>query len=291
MKTISDFRNNGPLTPEQYQKLDTAAKTGALQTIIGRRIAPTIEALGFGTESIAYDTLTQMSAAQISYSWKVDANQDAVNFSRTVVPVPVLSKSFRIPYRNLLASQTNGTSLDVHNAKSAGYQVGLMEDDYIFKGYAPDGVNYDIKGLYPSAGLSYTTSKDFTTKANIEDAVIGSMGLMINKNIPPPYNFTLNPVQYAETNATIAGTQKSWRTWIEETIKGNVYMTPAITAGTGLMTAAGDRGFFDLAPGLDFTTLAELLGLDQGYDLFGVAIETLVPRVFEANAICSLTQI
>jgi uncharacterized linocin/CFP29 family protein len=291
MKTLSDFRVNSPLTPEQYTALDTAAKQAALQTMIARRIAPTSGPYGFGKESIAFNKLEQMSGAQISYAWKVDASQDAVNFPRTILPLPVLSKSFRINYRQLEASRTNGTPIDTQNAKSAGYQVGLLEDQLVFHGYAADGVNVDIDGFYTGAGNSYTISKDFSTATNIPDAVNGAMALMLADNIAPPYNFTLNPVQYAETNTLIPNTQTSWRKWIQETIEGQVYMSPSVTAGTGLMSAAGDRGFFDLALGVDLTTLSEELGLDEGNDLFSVVFETAVPRIFDSNALCTLTNI
>jgi uncharacterized linocin/CFP29 family protein len=292
MKPIVEFRTNSPLTEEQYTEIDTAIKTAALSQMKARRIMPTTGPFGFGKEAISFNKLSQMSDAQISYSWKVDANQDIVNLSPTVLPIPVLSKSFRINARDLEASRTYGTPLDTQNAKSAGYVVAKKEDELAFMGYKPDGVNYDIKGLYPSAGNSYTTSKDFGTATNIPDAINGALAKFYEDDIDGPFNLGLNPVQFAETNVLIAnGGGKSWRQWIEETIGGQVYMTSAITAGTGLMTTAGDRGFFDLALGVDLVSRAEQLGLDEGYDLFAVAMETVVPRVFVPEAICALTQI
>lgn len=292
MKPISEFRTNGALIQEQYTKLDTAVKTAASAAIKGRRIIPTVGPFGFGTEALAYDTLTQMSPAQISYAWKVDANQDLVNISRTTVPVPTIIKSYRINARSLAASRTYGTPLDTQNAKSAAYQVALIEDDLIFNGYKPDGVNYEIKGLYQAAGNSFTSANDFATVANIPIAINGAIALAIEDNIDGPYNFGMNSAQYTQTNNLIAdGGGKSWRSWIEETVGGQVYWTNAITAGTGLLSAAGDKGFFDLALGVDLRTETEELGLDQGHDLFGVVYETIVPRVYEANALVSLTQI
>lgn len=292
MKPISQFRTNAALTPEQYTSLDSAAKSAALQTMKARRIFPVIGPFGFGTEALAYDTITQMSEAQISYAWKVDANQDLVNVSRATVALPVNSKSYRINARKLAASRTTGTPLDTQNAKSAGYRVAQKEDELAFIGYKPDGTNLDISGFYPAAGNSYTSASDFGTPANIPIAVNAAIDLAIADNIDAPYNFGMNSTQYSQTNTLIAdGGGKNWRKWIEETVGGQVYWTNALTAGTGLLSAAGDRGFFDLATGIDVTSEAEELGLDQGHDLFGVVYETIIPRVYEANALVSLTQI
>lgn len=292
MQQIQTFRTNAPVTPEQYTAIDGAVKTAARQSIVGRRLIPVTGPFGFGKEAVTFDKLTEVSAAQLTYAWKVNANEDAPNLARTTVPLPVLIKDFRINRRSLEASRTANTPLDLQGAKSAAYKVSVLEDDLLLKGYAADGSNYDVTGMYTGAGNTYSTNKDFGTATNIPAAVNGAMALLMADNIRKPYNLVLNSVQYNEANEMISGGGgMTYLDWIEKTIGGVVVDSNSVTAGTGLMMAAGDRGFFDAAIGVDLTTEVEELSLREGRDLFGVVYETIVPRIWESNALCQLTQI
>ena len=173
MNTISEFRVNSQLTDEQYKYIDTAVKETAMLTMVGRSICPVSGPHGFGKEAITYDKLIGMSDAELSYTWKSKGNEDMVNLARTTVPVPVLKKLFKIEYRKLAASRTAGTALDVQNARNAATKVAALEDELIFMGYAPDGSNYDIEGLYTAAGNDYSVSKDFSTVTNVPAALKG----------------------------------------------------------------------------------------------------------------------
>jgi len=68
-------------------------------------------------------------------------------------------------------------------------------------------------------------------------------------------------------------------------------MSNAFPDGKALMCAAGDRGHFDIAVGIDVTTWTEEMGLKDGYDLYGVVVETLRPRVFDPEALLKLTNL
>lgn len=291
MRSLKEFRTDAPVTPEQYKYIDEAVKIAARQAMVGRRLLPVYGPLGFGKDAVTYDKLTEVSNAQINLAWKVAFSEDIVNLTRTTLPVPVLSKAFRINRRSLEASRTVGTPLDVATAKSAAYKVALLEDQLIILGYAADGSNYDIKGLYNAANNDYSSAADWGTASNIVTSINGAINLLINDNIYPPYNLVLNPTQWSEAGVLISNTGISYRQWIRETIGGEIFVTPTITAGTGMMLAAGDRGFFDLAVGVDLTTELEQLDLSKGRDLFGLVYECVVPRIWETNAICKLSSI
>jgi len=291
MRSIPEFRTDAPVTPEQYKYIDDAVKVTARQAMIGRRLMPVFGPLGFGKEAISYDKLTEVGAAQLTLAWKVDKSEDIANLARTTVAVPVLSKTFRINRRSLEASRTAGSPLDIVTAKSAAYKVAKLEDDLILDGFAADGSTYDISGLYQAANNTESTSKDFGTSGNGIDKVNLAMALLLADNIYPPYNMVLNPTQYMQLHNELSGTATLEIDVIRRMIGGEVYVTPAQTADTGMLLAAGDRGYFDLAIGVDLTTEVELLNLREGKDLFGVVYECVVPRIWETNAICKLTNI
>jgi uncharacterized linocin/CFP29 family protein len=247
--------------------------------------------LGFGKEAIAHDVLTEVADAQIDVAWKVDASEDIVDLSRTTLPVVVVKKGFRVNRRSLAASRTYGTPLDTANAKSAAYKVAKKEDELILDGYAADGSTYDIKGLYQKAGNSDTGSS-FGTSGQGIDSLNAAMALLLADNIYPPYHMVLNPTQYMEMHNELSSTAVLEIDVLRRMLGGGeVFVTPAQTAGTGMVLAAGDRGYFDLAVGVDITTEVEVLPLNKGRDLYGIVYECVVPRVWETNAICKMTAI
>lgn len=290
MKSLKEFRTDAPITDEQYKYIDEAVKISARQAMIGRRLMPIYGPLGFGKEAIAHDVLTEVADAQIDTAWRVDASEDIINLSRTTLPVAVIKKGFRINRRSLAASRTAGTPLDTATAKSAAYKVAKKEDELILDGYAADGSTYDIKGLYQKAGNS-TAGSSFGTSGQGIDSANAAMALLLADNIYPPYNMVLHPTQYMEAHNELSGTATLEVDVIRRMIGGEVFVTPSQTDGTGMVLAAGDRGFFDLAVGVDITTEVETTPLVHGRDLYGVVYECVVPRVWETNAICKMTTI
>lgn len=295
MHALESFRTDAPVTPEQWKYIDERIKVLARRTLIGRRLMPVYGPLGFGKEAVAYDKMTEMSDALLNLAWKVDASEDIVNLTRTTLPIAVISKGFRINARSLAASRTYGTPLDTQNLDSAIYKVAKLEDDLILDGYAADGSNYDIKGLYQANISNKVTGSQWTGAP--EDAigdVADLIATMMGNDIGPPYNLVLHPTQYAELLNVGASTHTE--AIVFDTVQrqlggGRIYWTTALTDGTGMLVAAGSRGYFDLAIGIDMQAEIEQLSLREGRDLFGLVYETLVPRIWETDAILAIDTI
>ena len=64
-----------------------------------------------------------------------------------------------------------------------------------------------------------------------------------------------------------------------------------MTAGTGVLLASPDAGFFDLPLGVDIHAEVEELPLNEFKDLYGVVWTAITPRIREANAITKLSAI
>ncbi len=284
---------DAPITDEQYKEIDGAVKLSARQAMIGRRLMPIYGPLGFGKQSVTFDVVTEVGDAEVNFAWRPGASEDIVNLTRTTKAIPVIQKAFRINARSLASSRTVGTPIDTVTARSAAYKVAKQEDAIILDGYAADGSNYDVDGLYQAAGNTEGTAEDFGTATNGVAKMGLAMAVMRTDSIFPPYNVVLHPTQYGEiVNHVLTNTAVLERVVMEQQIGGGVILeSPSLTAATGLMLAAGDRGYFDLAVGVDITTEVEELSLREGRDLFGVVYECLVPRIWETNGVCTLTSI
>jgi uncharacterized linocin/CFP29 family protein len=273
------------LTNEQYKYIDEAVAWPPRQMLIGRRVARTFGPLGEGKLTIEWTKIAEAGPAQLFRSEKVTLSEDTIDNTVGSLDIPAIARGFRIPRRSIEASRTTGTPLDIATAKSASYRVSLLEDTLILKGSG--GIN----GFYDSAGNDYSSSADWDTATNILPAVNGGIDLLTADNIFPPYNLVVNPTQYGQLFALVANTSEFYYDVVQRRIGGQIFQSPALTAGTGMFLASPDAGFFDLPLGVDIHAEVEELPLNEFKDLYGVVWDAITPRIREANAICKLSAI
>lgn len=289
MNTIKEFRTDAPVTDAQYKVIDDAVKIAARKAMIGRRLMPIYGPLGFGKQAVTHYNLTEIADASLNFGWKISKSEDIVNLLPETLNIPTLDRTFRINRRSLEATRTHGVPLDTTTATSAAYKVAKLEDELIIQGYAADKVNYDLLGLHQVNIANKITGAQWTGAP--EDAIMDTqkgIAYLMGLNIDPPYNWVLHPTQYAELSDV--GAAKHINALVLDTVRkqlmgGDIYYSTCLTAGTGFMMAAGDRGYFNLGVGVDITTEVEVMALDEGRDLFGVVYECVVPRIFQSTAI------
>ena len=288
-----------PLTEQQYTMYDDVVTNVIRKKIIGRNliaIAPG-SPFGIGVQQIDYNKLNDMSEAALSM--KLTENQDSVGYTNSKIDIPIIHKEFEIDSRDLASSRRTGQPLDTSNAEAAAAKVAELEDELIITGKG------DYNGLYDGAGNDYSTTKDFGTAGNAIAAVKGAMQLLMADKIYPPYNLVLNEEQYNEIVGPRATTSdKSELDIVREMIRGgagdgtpgevgvgggNVYVTPTMTAGTGLLCATPDTQYADLAIAQDVTMTMETL--EKSGNVFGRVMEALVPRIRNDVAFCKLSDI
>lgn len=289
MLSMNEMMGNSPVNPEQRQKIDEEVKLTARQIIVGRKLFQRVTApLGFGVQTHSFDLLTEISDALIEYM--MSESEDMINVIRTDVKIPIVHKEFEIDRRDLASSKRTGTPLDVSNARSAAYKVAIAEDTLLIQGLSKDGSNYDIQGLYQAAGNDYSTSKAFSTAGNAIAAVGGGIALLMADNINPPYILALNPTQWGE----LMGLQTNGIAEVAQVEKqlgagGSIISVPALSESDGMIVPVNNAPFYDLTIGLDMSTETEIL--QKSKNLFGRVFETLVPRIWDTNAICKLSDI
>lgn len=280
------------LPPETYMKIKEGIVKNARKHSIARQIIG-VRPLnaGVGLQQWTYDTLTEVSDAQITYAF-TETGEDVADFGRSHVPIPVIHKEFRIGYRDIVAAQRGGYPLQASTADSAAYKVMLQENAMLLNGYSADGSTYDIKGLYQGAGNSESTSKDFGTAGNAMAKVQLAITELIADDIYGPYNLVLNPTQFMELAVSVLGSGAGDReiNMVRELLEGGqIYSTPFQTVGTGMLLAQPGSGFFEAVMPVDMTVRTETL--QKSRDEWGQVYECIVPVIYDADAICKLTAI
>jgi uncharacterized linocin/CFP29 family protein len=293
MNSIRTVGSDEVLTTEQGLAIKENAVFAARRTFVGRKLfGGSVRKIDSGAQTYGYDTLTEVSNASFDYKWPGRLSLDDISQARTPVAIPLLHKEFEINKLDLASSRMSGTPLNTSTSDSMAYKVALAEDAMLVLGHSQDGTTYEVNGLYNAAGNSDATNLDYGTAANIITSINNGKTLLLADNIVPPYNLTLNPAQYAQLFPLIANTAVSYLQWVEQALQGgNVYVTPAITAGTGLITKAEPTGMFEYVVAEDFTTQTGITDVKSGENLFGRHYIRGLPVVYDSNAICTLTTI
>jgi uncharacterized linocin/CFP29 family protein len=293
MNTLKYVGQDEPLTTEQGAYIKERAVFAARRAFVGRKLFGTaIRKIDSGAQTFGYDTLTESADASFDFSWPGRQSQDIVNLARTTVGIPNMHKEFEINKLDLASSRMSGTPINTTMAESAAYKVALLEDSTLILGYTASGTTYEIAGLYNTPAVNTFGGATWGTATNIPLSINGAKAALMSDSIMPPYNLTLHPDQYVETLVFIANTAVSYSQWIQESLGGgNVYVTPAITTGTAMMTKANPDGMFELVMAEDLTTETETLSIKEGNNLFGRVYVRDLPVVYDANAICTITGI
>lgn len=274
---------------EFYRQIkDRIVFTARTQSVARRLINARLVGGGIAVQQWTYDQANEVSDALLTYAF-TDTAEDQIELSRTDVPIPVLHKEFRIGRRDLAAAQRGGFALNAATASSAAYKVMNLENSMVLNGYAADGSNYDIKGLYQSAANT-KSGADFGTAGNALKSVAGAIELMMADEITGPYNLTLNPTQYMELAISEStGGNPELPAVLKLLEGGEIITTSWQTAGTGMLTADKNSGFFELVVPQDMTFETEIL--QKSKDLWGRVYECVIPVIYEPNAICKITGI
>ena len=276
---------------EFYEQMRDGIIYTARQQNIARSLIPSrLISGGLGTQQYGFDSATEVSEAMLSFAFSDNA-EDIIGRSRMHLPIPVLHKEFRIGRRDIASAQNGNYELNTATANSAAYRVTNLENNVVINGYAPDGSNYEVKGLYQSVGQT-TAGADFGTAGSAIATVQAALTLFDADDIYGDFDLLLNPVQYNKLAVSVFGANKEGVAelpMVKELIGGNIYKVPFLTAGTGMMNAKPNSAFAELVITQDLSYESEIL--PKSKDLWGRVYEVLVPVIYEADAFCSLTSI
>jgi uncharacterized linocin/CFP29 family protein len=264
------------------------------QKLMGRQLVAVKPAVkGEGIKAADVLRIVEMGKAGIEYRLPKDMTRDMIRIDKETVNIPVLYKGYEMDRESIEAYAREGIALDSAAAVSAAQVVGIQEDTAIIQGWKPDGTAYKMKGLYQSAGVPDTTTYSFATYGDPKKAVAKLISLLELKYVYPPFNYVVNPVQYAELVISESTTGTREMPAVVEILNGStggggrVLSSPDITAGTALMCPVDPaRVYMEL---LNPVTLRNVLGEDSKMpgisDITGTSYEALYLHVKQPNAI------
>lgn len=117
----------------------------------------------FGTLTVEYSQIDEMTRASVSMDGKASADRDLIGYKMKGSPLPITHKQFEIPSRLLAASRKNGTGIDTTNAAAASRVVAEELETLAVDGMTT--LEFDSNKLY---GL--------TTEPNRLTATAGTLG-------------------------------------------------------------------------------------------------------------------
>jgi uncharacterized linocin/CFP29 family protein len=281
-----------PLVEEEWRQLDEAVVRAVQPVLVGRRVLPVKQLAGVGVMTVDWDEISEMSEANLSMYGETPA-EDIVIYTRKSLIVPILSKDFRIHWRDLEASRRFRTPLDTANAEAAALAVAKLEDELILSGEIAGKPRLGIEGLTTATGRQTKASVGaWATSPNAVTDITDAMELLLAANFPTPYDLLLQPSAYMSAHSFITNTSQMQIEKIRELIGGNIYVTPNLKAADGgtdsaiLMKAGAENA--DLCVAQDLKTFyMQLRDMNHFFKVY----EAVVPRIKRPSAIVEITGI
>ena len=252
---------------------DTQMVQPLRQMLIGRQVIAKTTPLPEGKYSVDYNKLTDMSAASISRGVPDVAAmfRDEVRIDRQNLQLLTALKGYVIPKQEFDAFMSIGQPLDAAMMVSAAQKVGEREDHFLLQGWNNDGSTYDQYGLYQQANANGLVSgSSFSTfggaVASIEK---GIKQLLQNYVRGVNFNLVLNFAEFMTLQGSLStlGVEelplalKRLNIAPTNPAKGNIFYSPEIAAGTGLLVPVDTEGLYlDLVVAQDY---ANDVGVDS----------------------------
>ena len=208
---INALRTNTLLHKDEWELLDSRVvqiSANVLRAIADMRaLGLTTNLGGLGVLVSQFEQVSEMSPASVNMAVEMDDEEDRVNFPLIGVPVPIISKGFRIDARSLAATRRNGGALDTTHVDTATRKVAEKMEEMFFIGSTIMQRNQIIPGVLTHAARNIVTGgADWGTATNIYPNVLAMIGALQGDNYYGPYRMYLHPDQYIQTFALNAAT-------------------------------------------------------------------------------------
>ena len=209
---------------------------------------------GLGVLVSQYEQVSDMTDANVNMAVETDDEEDRLNFPLVGVPVPIISKGFRIDARSLAATRRNGGSLDTTHIDTATRKVSEKMEELFFLGSTVVQRGQTIPGVLNHGSCNIVSGGgDWGTATNIYPNALAMVAALQGDNFFGPYRMFLHPDQYIQTFALNANTALPIIRTIEQLPgfgPGSVKASNYVTAGQGvLINMTSD--VIDLAIGQD----------------------------------------
>ncbi len=275
------MRDQAPLTPDQWARLDQIVAETGRQMLVGRRFIPVTGPFGPGVQALPNDEFEGHEMGGISRTGEAPEPGGMVHaIRRTYLPLPILYKDFRLNWRDIESSRQQGVALDLAAVAIAAAAVARTEDDLIFNGRQDLG----YQGLLTDPDRQRMPVSDWTEGGSAFGDVVNATRRLVEDGFYGPYAVAVSPREYALLHRVLDNTGVLEIEQIQKLAHAGVYQTSVLPAGTAVVVSAGEQNM-DLAVAEDMTT-AFLTAEQMNYD-FRV-FEVVALRIKRPGAICKI---
>jgi len=240
---VEALRTNTLLHKDEWELLDrrviqiSANVMNAIADL--QALGLTTQLGGLGVLISQYEQVSDMTDANVNMAVETDDEEDRLNFPLVGVPVPIISKGFRIDARSLAATRRNGGALDTTHVDTATRKVAEKLEEIFFLGSAVVQRGLSIPGVLTHASRNVVSGgASWGTATNVYPNVLAMVAAQQGDNFYGPYRLYLNPAQYIQTFALNANTSQP----IVESIMrlpgfgpGSVKASSYVTAGQAVL--------------------------------------------------------
>jgi hypothetical protein len=226
---VNQLRTNAVLRKDEWEALDTTLIDVARQRLNGvadlmsRGLTyPLSNALGI--TRLEWETISNMTPAEINMSGLAESEYDRVNFELTGIPIPIIHKDFWINARVLAASRNLGQPLDTTQVALAGRLVSERLEQLLFNGGFSAGAQGTIYGYtnHPNRNTgSVTASWTTATGAQIIADAIEMIGVA-------HADFMFGPYMIYMTGPAFVNCANDFKTESDRTILERLNVIPGI---------------------------------------------------------------
>jgi len=277
----------GSLTDEELRYLDNRVVETVRPLLVGRKLFPVFRLPNAGIKTVRGWKETDMSQATIDMNGQIDAF-DRIELAEFDINVPVISKGFRLNWRDILASRNGGIPIDARSVENASRQCSEEEDKLLLTGEYTGWPALGILGLVGSAGNTEASAGAWPANSlvDISDAIAeleadGHLG---------PYALVLRSEWYGTLRQLIANTAVFYLEKVKELVTAGIFVSDSLFTTAGLTTSAlvvePSQENFELVIGQDMNTWTVQ---DENMNIKGKVYEVVAPRIKRPNSICEIT--
>lgn len=261
------LRGDAPLTPEQWQLIDTTVGETIGRILVGRRVLDLYGPLGFGAYTVPL------------YTYGSEEGEPVRAKIVRQLSMSTLMKAFVVTAKDL-ELMNSGQPFDTAPVAAAATQMALAEDTVIFNGDAVEGA----AGLLTVEGRLVLPLGDWDEEGKALADVTTATATLISEGFYPPYSVAMHPLLYAKLQRVYGKRGILEIELLERQATGGVFTSPTLPTDKVLVVAAQAQ-YVDLAIGLDISTgFVETTNLEHHFRI----METLALRIKQPGAVCTL---
>jgi uncharacterized linocin/CFP29 family protein len=263
------LRDDAPITPDLWKKIDEAVVKTAQNVLAGRRFLHLFGPLGIGVTSINVDDAEKMD--------EVVKDGYIQTVGRKIVAIPTLYDDFTLFGKDLEYSEKHGYPVDLSKVITSAEALALKEDRLIFFGHK----DLDCEGLLTASGTQKIKRNDWSAGESAFTDVAAAIQLLTSKSIYGSFSLAVSPDLYMQLQRIQQGTGMLEIDRIGKLLKGNIYNTPVLGKSKAVLVCSDPR-YMDLVIGQDMiTAFLESVSLNHNFRI----LETLLLRIKRKDAI------